>query len=133
MSSAQIVLNTCSAVQIPERIQRQDTVHLQEPVQIGRNSRLELKENDWTSIYIPQIADTLYLDNGKVPINEQVLSWLIQTNLELGQISRIDYVTRAGVGLAPPSKSALVHRPYGNNTLQFHNFRQRLKTKGPGK
>lgn len=135
----------------PQRIQRQDTVHLlaqvpapaQIPVpvpQVNRNSRLDLKETDWTSIYIPQIPDTLYLDGvigreeeGKTPMHEFVLEWLIQTNLELGQVSRIDYVTRASVGSAPPTKSAFVHMAHWNDTPHVHNFRQTLETKGAWK
>ena len=139
------------AAPMPQRIQRQDTVHLlaqvpapaQIPVPVppvNRNGRLDLKETDWTSIYIPQIPDTLYLDGvigreeeGKTPMHEFVLEWLIQTNLELGQVSRIDYVTRASVGSAPPTKSAFVHMAHWNDTPHVRNFRQTLETKGAWK
>jgi len=139
-----------SAAPMPGRIQRQDTVHLQKPtpemvpvplpVPVNPKTRLELKETDWTSIYIPQIPDTLYLDgmigreeDGTTPMHEFVLEWLVQTNLELGQVSRIDYVTRQSVGNAPPTKSAFVHMSYWNDTPHVRNFRQTLETKGAWK
>lgn len=131
-----------SAALMPGRIQRQDTVHLQPPVPVPvkPKTRLQLKETDWTSIYIPQIPDTLYLDGvigqeegGTTPMHELVLEWLVQTNLELGQVSRIDYVTRASVGSAPPSKSAFVHMSHWNDTPHVRNFRQTLETKGAWK
>ena len=131
-----------SSVQLPQAIQRQDTIHMHPPAPPApRKSVLALKETDWTSIYIPQIPDTLYLDgiighgqeDGKTPMHEFVLEWLIKTNLELGQVSRIDYVTRASVGPAPPTKSAFVHMAHWNDTPHVRNFRQTLETKGAWK
>ena len=104
-------------------------------------NRLILGKDEWSSIYLPQISNTLVLNEissspepGEIvdptdkttPITEDVLIWMFEKSLELGKVKRVDYITRASVGSNPPVRSAFVHFEYWYDTENVHLIRENM-------
>jgi hypothetical protein len=83
-------------------------------------------ESDWKSLYIPLIPDNMFVsDNGAmIPFHHDALKNVIQNELCLGEVSRIDFV-RTEKGM-----SAYVHFTKWYETAFVENLRNELNTVG---
>jgi hypothetical protein len=83
-------------------------------------------ESDWKSIYIPLIPDNMFVsDNGAMhPFHPDNLTKVIQYELGIGEVSRIDFV------MSEKGKSAYVHfnKWYDNSFVE--DLRNELNTVG---
>jgi hypothetical protein len=87
---------------------------------------LQLEEGEWTSIYIPVIPPDLTMDNGDMRYNDQSsFAELFEDQLKIGQVSRIDFVTRSN----KKGRSAYVHFDhwYDNSVAKY--IRDQIQTK----
>lgn len=93
---------------------------------------LQLSETDWKSIYIPVIPDELVAINGTITslVTQDCLIDIIQNELRIGEINRIDYVTSEPTDDKEPVKSAYVHFNKWYNNGEVEHLRNELNTKG---
>ena len=96
------------------------------------NIERPLSESDWKSLYIPIIPEDLVAFSGTVMtvITPDKLTDIIQNQLRLGQVDRIDYVTSEPTDGKVPVKSAYVHFKTWYDNAEVENLRNELNTKG---
>ena len=71
---------------------------------------LELKEEEWSSIYIPFLPADLSADNGDVRYTGQDgLAELFEDHLKIGQVERIDFMSKPVPGSDRKNMCAYVH------------------------
>jgi hypothetical protein len=93
-----------------------------------RNEPVErpLSGDDWKSIYIPLIPDNMFVSDrgGMFPFHSEQLKHIIQHELGIGEVSRIDFVTSEN------GRSAYVHftKWYDNGFVE--NLRNELNVQG---
>jgi hypothetical protein len=96
------------------------------------NVEKPLSESEWKSLYIPVIPDELVAVNGTVTslvTKDQIID-IIQNQLRIGEINRIDYVTSEPTDDKEPVKSAYVHFNKWYDNAEVENLRNELNTKG---
>ena len=96
-------------------------------------TRMELEEDEWTSIYIPVLSDKLVLKNHNDVINKfqpKFLRDFLEKVLRIGKVRRIDYVDRDIPNSSTPVKAAFVHFEYWYETQTARNLREKLNTYG---
>ena len=94
---------------------------------------LDLKEDDWKSLYIPYIHETLQLENRDdkiTPFYPRKLTDFIENEMKLGKVSRIDFVDRNDSNEMLHGKSAYIHFTYWNNNPNVNYLRTKLNTDG---
>jgi hypothetical protein len=92
---------------------------------------LDLSQGDWTSIYMPVLPADLAMDNGDVKYNDEAsLSAFFEDELKIGQVSRVDFVTRIIPGQETTVRSAYVHFDhwYDNNITK--TVRKTIQARG---
>lgn len=96
------------------------------------NVERPLSESDWKSLYIPIIPDDLVAFNGTVMsvITSDQLIDIIQNQLRIGEVNRIDYVVSEPTDGKEPVKSAYVHFKSWYDNAEVENLRNELNTKG---
>uniref|UniRef100_A0A6C0DDG7 Uncharacterized protein n=1 Tax=viral metagenome TaxID=1070528 RepID=A0A6C0DDG7_9ZZZZ len=96
------------------------------------NVERPLSESDWKSMYIPIIPDDLVAVNGTVMslITPDQLIDIVQNQLRIGEVSRIDYVTSEPTDDKKPVKSAYVHFKSWYDNAEVESLRNELNTKG---
>jgi len=96
------------------------------------NEKLEIPENEWTSIYIPVIPTNLHLSNHNNNTNKfypKYLKNFLENNLNLGKIKRIDFVDR-NIETSPVTvKGAFVHFDYWYDSNESKYMRHILNTR----
>jgi len=92
-----------------------------------------LSSADWKSIYIPCIPDDVGLFDGQnvYPLTQEHLTHMIEKGLNLGEVSRIDYVNQQKEDRIV--KTAYVHFKKWNDNRQVEEFRNQLNTVGSKK
>ena len=79
---------------------------------------LELAQDDWKSIYMPVLPGDLAMDNGDVKYSDEAsLAAFFEDELKIGQVSRVDFVSRTIPGQETTVRSAYIHFDhwYDNN------------------
>jgi hypothetical protein len=96
------------------------------------NVEKPLSETDWKSLYIPIIPDDLVAFNGTVMsvITQDKLTDIIQNQLRIGEVNRIDYVTSEPTDDKKQVKSAYIHFKTWYDNAEVENLRNELNTKG---
>jgi len=96
------------------------------------NVERPLTEADWKSLYIPIIPDDLVAFNGTVMcvITQDKLIDIVQNQLRIGEVNRIDYVTSEPTDDKKPVKSAYIHFKTWYDNAEVENLRNELNTKG---
>jgi hypothetical protein len=96
-------------------------------------SEWPLSDSDWKSLYIPCIPDDLSLFDGQntYPFGNEHLMFMIEKGLNLGEVSRIDYVNQ--VKEERTVKTAYVHFKKWNDNRQVEELRNLLNTVGSKK
>jgi vacuolar-type H+-ATPase subunit I/STV1 len=96
------------------------------------NVERPLSESDWKSIYIPIIPDDLVALNGSIMtvITQEKLTDIIQNELRIGEVSRIDYVTTESADDKKSIKSAYIHFKTWYDNAEVESLRNELNTKG---
>ena len=92
---------------------------------------LQLEDGEWSSIYIPVIPADLGMDNGDVRYNtEESLCEFFEDHLKIGQVSRIDFMTKSVPGSDREVRCAYVHfdKWYDNHTAKL--VRKTIASKG---
>lgn len=92
---------------------------------------LLLESDAWTSIYIPVIPSDLTMDNGDMRyIDESSLTEFFEDQIKIGEISRIDFMSKPVPGSDRQARCAYVHfdKWYDNNTTKL--IRKTIETKG---
>lgn len=95
--------------------------------------KLELAESDWASLYIPYIHESLMLENRNGRIESfypRQLSDFIERDLNLGKVSRVDFVDRNDTNESLSGKSAYIHFKYWNNNKNVEYLRNKLNEHG---
>ena len=71
---------------------------------------LALGSDDWTSIYIPTLPDDLTMDNGDMRYTtEEGLSEFFESQLKVGRVSRVDFMSKQIPGTDRTATCAYVH------------------------
>lgn len=104
-----------------------------EPSVVADNAatpRLILAEGDWNSLYIPLIPNSMSLfqpDGSVRSFQPKHLQPFIENDLQLGKISRIDFIDRKidNVGVV---KAVFVHFEYWNDNAAVASLRNTLNT-----
>jgi len=96
-------------------------------------SERPLSENDWKSIYIPCITDDLTVFDGKhyFPFTPEYLTFMVEKGLNLGEVSRIDFVNQQKDDRVV--KGAYVHFSKWYENRQVEELRNQLNTVGSKK
>ena len=95
--------------------------------------QLSLKEDDWKSLYIPYIHESLQLENRDdkiTPFYPRKLTDFIENEMKLGKVSRIDFVDRNDSNEMLHGKSAYIHFTYWNNNNNVEYLRTKLDADG---
>ena len=92
-----------------------------------------LSSADWKSIYIPCIPDDIGLFDGRnvYPLTQEHLTFMIEKGLNLGEVSRIDYVNQQKDDRTV--KTAYVHFKKWHDNSQVEELRNHLNTVGSRK
>jgi hypothetical protein len=85
---------------------------------------LELNDDEWKSLYIPYIPETLSLENrqGKIEqFHPKQIKSFIQNDMRLGEVSRVDFVDRCDSNEVLSGKAAYIHFKhwYNNKNVEF--------------
>ena len=96
------------------------------------NIERPLSDSDWKSLYIPIIPNELVAFNGSVMsvITSDTFIDIIQNQLRIGEVDRIDYVTTEPTDGKESVKSAYVHFKTWYDNAEVENLRNELNTKG---
>jgi hypothetical protein len=96
------------------------------------NVERPLSESDWKSLYIPIIPEDLVAVNGTVMslITSDQLIDIIQNQLRIGEVNRIDYVVSEPTDGKEPVKSAYIHFNTWYDNAEVESLRNELNTKG---
>lgn len=97
---------------------------------IAATPRLILEEGDWNSLYIPLIPNSmsLFQSDGSIRVFQpKHLQPFIENDLQLGKISRIDFIDRKidNVGTV---KAVFIHFEYWNDNATVASLRNTLNT-----
>jgi hypothetical protein len=97
------------------------------------SSEWPLSDSDWKSIYIPCIPDDIKVFDGHntYSFGQEHLTFMIENGLNLGEVSRIDYVNQ--VKDERTVKTAYVHFKKWNDNRQVEELRNQLNTVGSKK
>lgn len=98
-------------------------------------TKLELEEGEYSSLYIPVIPSNLYLGN---PVDKKMtnkflpkyMKSFVENNLRLGNVKRIDFVDRSIDNSDIPVKCAYVHFNYWFDNDLSREFRKALLNDG---
>jgi len=96
------------------------------------NSRIEpverpMADSDWKSIYIPLVPDNMFITDRSdmmIPFHREQLNQIIQYELGIGEISRIDFVT------SEHGRSAYVHFNKWYENVFVEDLRNELNLNG---
>ena len=98
-------------------------------------TKLELEEGEYMSLYIPVIPSNLYL--GNPTSNKETNKFLpkymksfVENNLRLGSVKRIDFVDRSIDNSDVPVKCAYIHFNYWFDNDLVREFRETLSKEG---
>jgi len=96
------------------------------------NVERSLSDSDWKSIYIPIIPEDLVAVNGTVMsvVTPDQLTDIIQNQLRIGEVNRIDYVTSEPIDGKESVKSAYIHFKSWYDNAEVESLRNELNTKG---
>jgi hypothetical protein len=96
------------------------------------NVERPLSDSDWKSIYIPIIPEDLVAISGTVTslVTPDKLVDIIQNQLRIGEVNRIDYVTSEPTDGKEAVKSAYIHFKTWYDNAEVENLRNELNTKG---
>lgn len=99
----------------------------------AESSEWPLSETDWKSLYIPCIPDDLHVFDGQniYPFGPEHLKFMIEKGLNLGEVSRIDYVNQ--IKEDRTVKTAYVHFTKWHDNRQVEELRNMLNTLGSKK
>jgi len=92
---------------------------------------LQLVDGEWSSIYVPVIPNDLTMDNGDMRYNEyDTLVEFFEDQLKIGEVSRIDFMSKIVPGTEREVRCAYVHfeKWYDNNTAKL--VRKTINEKG---
>jgi hypothetical protein len=92
---------------------------------------LVLEDGEWSSIYIPVIPSDLTMDNGDMRYNEHdTLVEFFEDQLKIGEVSRIDFMSKTVPGTDREARCAYVHfdKWYDNQTSKL--VRKTISSKG---
>lgn len=92
---------------------------------------LLLEDGAWTSIYIPVIPADLTMDNGDMRyVDESSLAEFFEDQIKIGEISRIDFMSKPVPGSDRQTRCAYVHfdKWYDNHTAKL--VRKTVESKG---
>lgn len=92
---------------------------------------LVLQDGEWSSIYIPVIPSDLTMDNGDMRYNEHdTLVEFFEDQLKIGEVSRIDFMSKTVPGTDREARCAYVHfdKWYDNQTAKL--VRKTIAAKG---
>jgi len=111
------------SVRIVEKVEKaEDTIE-----------KLELQEGEWASLYIPYIHESLMLETrtGKIEtFYPRQLSEFIERDLNLGKVSRVDFVDRNDTNESLSGKSAYIHFKYWHKNNNVEYLRNKLNEHG---
>lgn len=93
---------------------------------IELTGHLELQSEDWASLYIPCLPDDLSID-GKMYTSEKMLKKIFEETLAIGEVSRIDFVTKKIADSEKEMRTAYVHFEYWSNNPDTLNLRKKLE------
>ena len=98
-------------------------------------TKLELEEGEYTSLYIPVIPSNLYLGNPtnmkeKNKFLPKYMKSFVENNLRLGSVKRIDFVDRSIDNSDVPVKCAYIHFNYWFDNDLARGFRDTLSKDG---
>jgi len=95
---------------------------------IARNEPVErpLSDEDWKSMYIPLIPDNMFVSDrgGMFPFHAEQLKHIIQHELGIGEVSRIDFV------MSEQGRSAYVHFTKWYDNGYVEDLRNELNVRG---
>ncbi len=94
---------------------------------------LELLNDDWNSLYVSNIPNMLGVecgDNTFMRIHPKDIETIIETNLMLGKVSRVDYVKRE-VESGNYVNDAFIHFQHWYNNNEAKEFRKELDEGSP--
>lgn len=95
---------------------------------IARNEPVErpLSGDDWKSMYIPLIPDNMFVSDrgGMFPFHAEQLKHIIQHELGIGEVSRIDFV------MSEQGRSAYVHFTKWYDNGYVEDLRNELNVRG---
>lgn len=94
-------------------------------------SKLELEDGAWTSVYIPVLPDDLEMDYGDMRYNDEAkLAELFEDQLKIGEVSRVDFMSKPIPGTDRKTRCAYVHFNcwYDNHTARL--IRKTITDKG---
>ena len=111
------------------------SIRIVEKVEKAESSveKLELQEGEWASLYIPYIHESLMLENrnGKIEtFYPKQLCEFIERDLNLGKVSRVDFVDRSDTNESLSGKSAYIHFKYWHKNNNVEYLRTRLNEHG---
>jgi len=99
---------------------------------VNANDKLVLGENDWNSLYIPILPNNMYLQHPDQSITSfmpRYLQSFIETELNLGKVSRVDFIDRE-IENSNPVKAVFIHFEYWNDNANVRHLREKLNTDG---
>jgi hypothetical protein len=94
---------------------------------------LELSDNDWKSLYVSNIPNMLGVECGEntfMRIHPKDIEMIIESNLMLGKVSRVDYVKRENES-GNYVNDAFVHFHHWYNNNEAKEFRKELDGGNP--
>jgi hypothetical protein len=99
----------------------------------SNSSEWPLSDSDWKSLYIPCIPDDLTVFDGVnvYPFGPEQLTFMIEKGLNLGEVSRIDFVDQKKDDRTV--KTAYVHFTKWHENRQVEELRNQLNTVGSKK
>lgn len=95
--------------------------------------KLELQEGEWASLYIPYIHESLMLENRNGRIESfypKQLCEFIERDMNLGKVSRVDFVDRNDTNETLSGKSAYIHFKYWHKNHNVEYLRNKLNENG---
>jgi hypothetical protein len=97
---------------------------------------MNLDSTDWNSIYIPVIPKYLSLTNSlgeSHRFHVKYLSYFFEKLLQLGKVSRVDFIDRILIKGQVPVKAAFIHFEYWYDNQNARNLRHTLNSSGSGR
>jgi hypothetical protein len=94
-------------------------------------NKIEFKEGDWTSLYIPIIPTDMMLDGNR--FESRHLQDFIENKIQIGKVRRIDFVDRDDLEYfdeSNPIKAAFIHMEFWFDNYNANILRNALNSKG---
>ena len=92
---------------------------------------LHLEDGEWTSIYIPFVPEDLSGDNGDVRyVGQDGFAELFEDHLAIGQIDRVDFISKTVPGSDRRVKCAYVHFTHWYDNQTSAHIRNVIQDKG---